>query len=87
MARLYTHGSSLKLVRHASGLLIAGHDCWVCSDCAAVSTQAYDASEFEALVAKYEKLNWRIIRWVQTGSAAAENCTHRSVQAAASAQL
>lgn len=26
--------------------------------------QSYDASEFDALAAKYEKLNWRIIRWV-----------------------
>lgn len=27
-------------------------------------SQSYDAAEFEALAEKYEKLNWRIIRWV-----------------------
>lgn len=27
----------------------------------AARAQSYDASEFDALVAKYEKLNWRII--------------------------
>lgn len=33
------------------------------------SPQSYDAAEFEDLVQKYEKLNWRIIRWGQLGLA------------------